>query len=239
MTVASAEAAATKADLALTTAETQLKAATMRAPISGVVAALPYVKGQTAAVTDQAVIIGKGSIRVVMNVPEMAFRTLQVGQPATITTPGGGRAAGKVTTLALLPTQSTSGSTTFPVTVAATGKGASSLPAGATAGVSVRLATSQHAVVVPVSAVTRNGRSGVVEVLTKGVPTRTTVTLGAIGTSTVEVTAGLTPGQTVVLADNQTPLPTNSTNRGLRGGPGGGFGGGPPGAAGGAPPGGR
>jgi hypothetical protein len=79
----------------------------------------------------------------------------------------------------------------------------------------------------------------VVQVLTNGIPTPTTVTLGAIGTATVEVTQGLKPGQTVVLADNQTALPTNSSNRGLAGG-GGGFGGGaPPGGAGAAPPGGR
>jgi hypothetical protein len=52
------------------------------------------------------------------------------------------------------------------------------------------------------------------------------------------VTSGVTPGQTLVIADNTTALPTNSSNRGLRGGAPGGA---PPGgvAGNGAPPGGR
>jgi hypothetical protein len=70
--------------------------------------------------------------------------------------------------------------------------------------------------------VTRSGSSGVVQVLKDGTPTRTTVKLGAVGGSTVEIVEGLSPGQTLVIADNSTALPTNSSNRGLRAG------GGPP-----------
>ena len=62
--------------------------------------------------------------------------------------------------------------------------------------------------------------------LKDGTATRTTVKLGAVGGSTVEILEGLSPGETLVLADNTTPLPTNSSNRGLRAG-----GGGPPGGA--------
>ncbi len=60
-----------------------------------------------------------------------------------------------------------------------------------------------------------------------------------VGATTIEVTDGLTVGQTLVLADNSTALPTNSSNRGLRTGGAGTFAGTGGLPAGGAPPGGR
>jgi multidrug efflux pump subunit AcrA (membrane-fusion protein) len=240
LTVGAAEAAVTKAQLALDAAEAKRDAATMTAPIDGTVSAVPFAKGDTATTNDAVVIIGQGAVSVQMAVSEAAFSTLKVGQTAVVATPGGARTIGRVSARGLLPTESTSGSsaTTFPVTVTATGQGAAALPAGATATVTVTLRSSPNAVIIPVSAVTRSGRTGVVRVLANGTVTTTTVQLGAIGTTTVEVTSGVTPGQTLVIADNTTALPTNSSNRGLRGGAPGGA---PPGgvAGNGAPPGGR
>lgn len=243
-TVGAAEAAVTKAETALTTAEAELDAATMTAPIDGVVSALPLVKGDTASTSDEVVIIGKGSVKVVMDVTETAFRTLKVAMPATISTPGGGQATGKVTMRGLLPTQSsgsgaTSTTATYPVTVLARGSDGAKLAAGDTASVKVTLDTRDNVVVAPVSAVTRDGSdasAGTVQVLQNGAVTRTRVSVGAVGAATIEITQGLTEGQTVVLADNTTALPTTSSTRLRTGGGAGGFGAGPPA---GARPGGR
>jgi HlyD family secretion protein len=238
LTVASAEAAVTKAKLTLASAEAKLKAATITAPISGTVSALPFAKGDAVTTSDQIVIIGKGSVEVQLNVPEAAFRTLAAGQRAAVVTPGGGRAAGIITRLGLLPDDSSSGSTTFPVLVAATGNDAATLPAGAAAAVTVTLGVSRNVVVLPVSAVTRTGSTGTVQVLDNGVLTKTDVTLGRVGLATIEITSGLRAGQTVVVADNTVALPTTSL-RGLRGGGGlGGGNGGPAGGGNGGQPGG-
>jgi multidrug efflux pump subunit AcrA (membrane-fusion protein) len=238
LTVASAEAAVTKAKLTLASAEAELKSATITAPISGTVSALPFAKGDTVTTSDQIVIIGKGSVEVQLNVPEAAFRTLAVGQPAVLVTPGGGRATGIVTRLGLLPDDSNSGSTTFPVLVAATRSDAATLQAGAAAAVTVTLGVSQNVVVLPVSAVTRTGSTGTVQVLDNGALTRTDVTLGRVGPATIEITSGLRAGQTVVVADNTVPLPTVNL-RALRGGGGlGGGNGGPAGSGNGGQPGG-
>jgi RND family efflux transporter MFP subunit len=232
LTVASAEAAVTKAKLTLASAEAKLKAATLTAPISGTVSALPFVTGDSVSTSDQIVIIGKGAAEVQLDVPEAAFRTLAVGQHATVATAGGGHAAGVVTRLGLLPDESNSGSTTFPVLVAAPGSDASTLQAGAAASVTVTLGVSRNVVVLPVSAVARTGSTGVVQVLDNGIVTTTNLSLGRVGLTTIEITSGLRAGQTVVVADNSVALPTTSL-RGLRGGLGGG-GAGPAGGAGGA-----
>lgn len=244
VTVGSAQAAVTKDRIALTTAKAQVAAATMTAPITGVVSAVPFAKGDTASSSDQVVVIGRGSVEVVMNVPEASFRTLAVGQRATVSTPGSPAAPGKVTRLGLLPNDTSTGTgstaasssgTTYPVTVLATGTKASALASGATASVAVTLRRATNVVVAPVSAVTRSGTTGTVQVLTDGAPTRTDVTLGAVGAATVEVTKGLDVGRTLVLADNDTALPTAST-----GGRTGALGtGGPPPGSFGAAPGGR
>ena len=238
LTVASAEAAVTKAKLTLASADAKLKAATITAPISGTVSALPFAKGDAVTTSDQIVIIGKGSVEVQLNVPEAAFRTLAAGQRAAVVTPGGGRAAGIITRLGLLPDDSSSGSTTFPVLVAATGNDAATLPAGAAAAVTVTLGVSRNVVVLPVSAVTRTGTTGTVQLLDNGVLTKTDVALGRVGPATIEITSGLRAGQTVVVADNTVPLPTVNL-RGLRGGGGlGGGNGGPAGGGNGGQPGG-
>ena len=57
-------------------------------------------------------------------------------------------------------------------------------------------------VVLPVSAVTRTGSTGAVQVLDKGVLTKTDLSLGRVGLATIEITSGLRAGQTVVVADN-------------------------------------
>ena len=80
----------------------------------------------------------------------------------------------------------------------------------------------------PASAVT----DGTVQVVSDGRATRTPVTTGVTGATTVEVTSGLAAGDVVVLADLGAALPTSDQPTGPQGGfvvggPGG-FTGGPP-----------
>ena len=234
----------TKDQLALDTAEDNLDAATLRSPLTGVVAELPFTKGATASTSDQATVIAKGSTQVALQVSEATFRQLKVGQHAAITQAGQAPVAGTVSAKALLPTSSSSsGTSTFGVTVTAPAATSTKLTAGATASVVVTIASVEKATLVPVSAVTRQTTtSGTVSVLANGVVTTTPVTLGVVGDTAAQITNGLQPGAVVVLADRTEAVPTNSTNsiRQLAGA-GGGFGGGarPGGAApGGAAPGG-
>ncbi len=236
LTVGTAQAAVTKDQLALDTAEDNLDAATLRSPLTGVVAELPFTKGATASTSDQATVIAKGSTQVALQVSEATFRQLKVGQHAAITQAGQAPVAGTVSAKALLPTSSSSsGTSTFGVTVTAPAGTSTKLTAGATASVVVTIASVEKATLVPVSAVTRQTTtSGTVSVLANGVVTTTPVTLGVVGDTAAQITNGLQPGAVVVLADRTEAVPTNSTNsiRQLAGA-GGGFGGGarPGGAA--------
>ena len=210
----------------------------MRSPLAGVVSSLPFAKGDTVITSDKVLVIGKGSVLIQLQVSESAFRVTKVGQHAAIAQPGAPRVSGVVSALGLLPTQSTTASTpTFPVTVTASGREAAKLSLGATASVTLTVASAKNALVVPVSAVTMNSATAgsgansssnaTVSVLTGGAAKTVAVTVGAVGSTTVQVTSGLTEGQTVILADHTTALPANSSNlnRRIAAGGGGGFGG--------------
>ncbi len=95
-------------------------------------------------------------------------------------------------------------------------------------------------VAVPTSAVQTFGSRSYVLVLSKGEVTRKVVKVGMVGDEYTQVLSGLTPGESVVLADYAESVPSSSTNTfggvgGLLGGGGGGFfggGGGFPGGGG-------
>jgi multidrug efflux pump subunit AcrA (membrane-fusion protein) len=140
-----------------------------------------------------------------------------------------------VQSIGVLPTSTTSSTPTYPVRVTVSDAPVT-LAAGSTATATITLATASDVLTVPVSAVTGvSSGTGTVQVLNSGAVKATPVTVGAVGQGRVQVAAGLTAGQVVVLADPTTALPTNnnpfrrSTTGGVSsltgGGPGGGFGG--------------
>jgi len=71
-------------------------------------------------------------------------------------------------------------------------------------------ASRDRAVTVPTSAVHSRGAASFVDVLRGGAPTPVRVTIGAVGPIVTQVTAGLSPGDQVELADLSLPLPTNN-----------------------------
>lgn len=221
------QAAVAAAQVALDIATKNLAGATLTSPISGKIASQPFVAGASSG-TSSIVIVAPGAVQVTVNVPATSLSSLKVGQPAAVT-PDGSTAAssGTVAAIGLLPTSSSSGSTTaYPVQILVAKPG-SAFVEGAAALVAITVKTVHAVLTVPNSALS----DGAVMVLSQGKAVQTRVQTGAVGPLTTEVTSGLKAGQQVVLADLGATLPANSTTtpRGLggTGGPPGGFTGGP------------
>ncbi len=237
--VAVAEADLAEAELALTDARLARANATLTAPISGTVAEVPFVKGEAMTTSDAITIVGPGAVQVTIDVNEGSILDVEVGQAADVAASSGSTSEGIVTAIGMLPSSTGTSSVTYPVTVTVDAPG-SGLAQGTTGSVSVTVASAEQAVLVPISALTRTGDdSGTVSLLGSDLSVTTTrVTIGAVGATHVQITDGLSAGDTVVLADRTADLPSsNLTNRMRSGGSSltGGSGGLPPGALGGSP----
>jgi hypothetical protein len=226
------------AQVALDIATKNLAGATLTSPVTGRVASQPFVVGASSA-TGSIVVVVPGAVQITASVPATALSVLKVGQGAAVTPDGATTAlSGTVAAIGLLPTASSSGSTTtYPVRVVVSKPG-TALVEGAAASVAITVKSVRGVLTVPNSALS----DGAVSVLSQGKLVVTRVQTGAVGPLTTEVTSGLKAGQQVVLADLGAALPANSTAtpRGLggTGGPPGGFSGGPPGGGQGVRPGG-
>ena len=124
------------------------------------------------------------------------------------------------------PVQASDGEYTYPVVVALPSS-TNGLFTGSSANVDITTGAVSDVVAVPTSAVeTLETRSYVLE-LDKGVLTRKFIKIGMVGDTYTQVLSGLSPGQSVVLADYAEAVPssnTDSTDLGnALGGGGGGF----------------
>ena len=197
----------------LAVAQQALKQATIVSPIAGTVASVGLAVGDAVTAgssTATVVVVGTGGVEVTTTVSVDRLPAVALGQAATVRPDSGGSAiTGKVVAIGA-PATSSSGATTYPISV--------SLPAdttglrnGSVASVSIVTKAASHALVVPTSAVRTAGTAHTVNVIsgttTKAVP----VQVGAIGATWTEITSGLQAGQKVVLADLQAPLPTSAT----------------------------
>jgi HlyD family secretion protein len=225
------QAAVAAAQVALDVAHRNLAGATLTSPLAGKVASQPFTVG-AASGSSAIVIVAPGAVEVTVDVPASSLLLVSVGQPAAVTPDGSTTAsAGTVSAVGLLPTSSSSGSsTTYPVRVlVATAD--SAFAEGGMASVAITVKAVHGVLTVPNSAVS----DGTVTVLSAGKPVRTRVQTGAVGPLATEVTSGLKAGQQVVLADLGAALPANSTTTtrgfGGTGGPAGGFTGGAPGGS--------
>lgn len=223
-----AQSSLLSAQQGLATAERNLAAATLTAPIPGQVGAIALRAGGKASTTAGITIVGPGVTEVTVNVPVGSLASIKAGQRATVTPPGQPGVEGRVTTVGLLPSSGANAATvSYPVTVLLP----STLPAlasGAKAQVSIVTSTVAQGLVVPLSALTRTGpASGTVQLLAGADPEIRQVGVGAVGTGTAQLTAGVTAGDQVVLADTAEPLPANNSqaNRRLGAGAGAGAGG--------------
>lgn len=208
-TVAS-EASVDDARATLVEAEQALAGATLTAPITGTVGAVTAAAGDGVAAGEAVVtVIGEGAAVVSAVVPLEQLRRLAVGQEAAVTPVGTSTtAAGTVTKVGTLP-DPTAETVAYPVTITVADPPAS-MAAGSTATATITITTAKDVLTVPTSAV----RRGVVTVLSDEHPSPTRVTVGAVGPARTEIKEGLTAGDQVVLADLDSPIPTNDQQPG-------------------------
>ncbi len=200
----------------------------MTSPIDGTIVSIGIAVGDTVSAnssTEIITIIGTNAYEVQATLDSSQIPSVKVGQSATVEVDGvNGSLAGTVSQVG--PVQSGESGYTYPVVVALPGS-TSGLFTGSTANVTIATGTVSNVVAVPTSAVqTLDTRAYVLE-LSKGQLTRKVVKAGMVGAVYTQVLSGLTPGQSVVLADYAEPVPSSNTNSlGTFGGLGGGGGGG-------------
>lgn len=219
----------------LDTAEQNLAAATLKAPISGTVyqvgiatgdhvssglseaistvsAAASGSSGSSAAVK----IVDTGGYDVVCDVSSTDIAEMSYGDSAVTTLASGGQVNGVVTSIADTP-MSSNGTTYFPVEVTVEGEHGP-LNSGTNADVEIMVAHRQDVLSVPTSAVHTDGRTASVSLLVDGHVVHRRVRVGVAGPVRTQITSGLEAGQQVVLANENQPIPSST----VTGGPGGG-----------------
>lgn len=226
-TVAQAAAAVAQAKLDLTTAQVALTNAAMTAPISGTISAVPFAVGDEASTSDTVDIVGGTGVTLALSIGEDDIRSVKTGQSVAVSSAAGSTSEGTVSAIGILASSGTTSEVSYPVTVEVLDAG-SGLVSGTTASALVTIASAKRATLVPVSAVTLVGDStGIVKVVgSDHAVTATRVGLGAIGSTQVQITKGISSGATVALADSTSDLPTSGSTStggmGMGGGQGGG-----------------
>jgi macrolide-specific efflux system membrane fusion protein len=212
------DATATRNDL-----KTQIKLATLTAPIDGVITTVNVVKGLEAPSGD-AIVIDATTFQITADVVETDLASMKVGQTAKIAI-GAVDADVTGTVSAIAPTavgDTTGGVVSYAVTVSLENVPAA-VRAGMTADVTITIDSATNVLTVPATAL--RGTAGNYSVLilgADGTPTAQPVDVGLVTNTTAEIKSGLAEGQEVVTGVNtpQTGTATNGT-----GGFGGGFGG--------------
>lgn len=215
--LAADQAAIVQAEADLVTARQAREQATLRATRDGKVAAVDVEPGdRTDAGSTVVVIVGGKAVTVTLQVPESKVGSLRAGQRVRVSPPGSSESVeGHVRAIGLVA-DTASGSASYPVIVSVEDP-TLPLPTGSQAQVDVVLATTQDAVTVPISAVTRNGDRATAQVWDGTTLETAQVTIGVVGTRRVQITEGLEVGQRVVLADREQAIEGASSEINQRG----------------------
>jgi multidrug efflux pump subunit AcrA (membrane-fusion protein) len=210
----------------LTVAEQSLAEANLTSPINGTIVSVGINVGDTVSAnssTDVIVIIGTQSFEVAGTLSSSQVPSVKVGDSAGVQVDGiDGTMDGTVSQVG--PVQSGTSGYTYPIVVALPSS-ATGLFTGSTANVVIATGAVADVVAVPTSAMQSLGSRSYVEMLSNGTLTRKVIKVGMVGDTYTQVLSGLTPGQSVVLADYAEPVPSSNTST-LGGFGGGGFGGG-------------
>jgi len=201
--------------------EAQIAAATLVAPIDGIVTAMNAVAGLDAPSGD-AIVVDAATYEVTADVVESDISSVTTGQPATVAVSAvGGTIEGTVAAIAPVSSAADSnGVVSYAVNVALTQPPATLRP-GMTADITITTASAANVLTVPAAAL--NGTTGAytVRVLgANGLPETRQVGVGLVTSSLVEITNGLTAGEAVITGTASERTVTTTTNQG------GGFGGG-------------
>ena len=211
------QAAIDTAKAQLTEAKLAVDSATLTAPYSGRVLSVSIAKDDSVGSSDTVmVLVGDGGTTATTTVTADQVAGIKKGQTAEVTPTGATEpVSGTVTSIGLLP-DSSSSTVTYPVTIDLA-DGATA-PEGTTASIAVITGTAKNALTIPSSALTKLGSRAIVRVLKDGQEVPTVVTVGVVGSTRTAITAGLSKGQHVVIADLNAALPSGDTTANRFGG---------------------
>jgi RND family efflux transporter MFP subunit len=220
-----AQSQVTKASQARNDLLRQIKAATLRAPIDGVITAVNVVKGFDAP-AGAAITIASPTLTVTTDVVESDLPAIKIGQAASVTvTAIGADLGGTVTAISPTATTSQSDVVSYPVTITIKDAPATAR-AGMSADVTITTASATNVLVVPASALQGTTSDYTVLVLAAdGTTSRVPVDIGLVTNAMAEIKSGIAEGTNVVTGTTADLVGTNTTGRGLGGGvaiPGGG-----------------
>lgn len=202
-TILADRAAIDAAEAALAVARRDRTLATLTSPISGTVVSVGLVSGDavTAGSAEAAIRVQADDGYVVeLPVSLAQIPDVAVGQSATVDLPAFDADYDAIVSSVGVENVSDTATPSYTVVVALDADG-EQLRIGATARVVITLATAEDVLTVPVSAVTRDGPTESVIVLSDAGPKTVPVELGAVGSERIEITDGLSAGDRVVIAD--------------------------------------
>ena len=221
--LASDQASIDSADASLIDAQQDMADAVLVSPIAGTVASVDLTVGQSVtagSTTDAIMVINPGSFQFTGSLTSAQSTEVHVGDSAVVTVDGTtGSFLAKVAQVG--PVDASGSSFTYPVVVALPA-GSHGIAAGSAAQANIVLQQVSDVLAVPTSAVNtaRSGESYVI-VLASGNEERKKVSVGVVGAIYTQITKGIAEGQSVVLADLGTPVPSSSTTTRTFGGFGG------------------
>ncbi|HVW80669.1 MAG TPA: biotin/lipoyl-binding protein [Mycobacteriales bacterium] len=188
--------------------------ATLRATIAGRVAAVTVSHGDqvSASSTSPAfVIVGSKQEQTTVDLSATEIRRVRLDMTAKVVADGSSKVlTGQVVAVDAAGTEASTGSVTYPVTVAL--PSGTDIVSGTAASVTLVVASVNDVLAVPTSAVHYSGTTAYVEVLEAGKPVRKTVKTGAVGAALTEVESGIASGEDVVLANLNAAVPSSSSN---------------------------
>ncbi len=176
----------------------QINAASLKAPIAGIVTEVNIRAGFDAP-AGAAIVIASTTYQVTTDVVESDLAGIELGQKASVTVDAlDTEAEGTVTAISPMAGDGSSGVVAFPVTVTLT-KAPADARAGMSADVTITIASATGVLTVPSSAL--QGGDGDYAVMTlgaDGTPQRQPVEVGLLTSTTAEITSGLAEGTAVV-----------------------------------------
>jgi RND family efflux transporter MFP subunit len=203
----------------------QVKAATLRAPIDGVVTAVNISEGFDAP-AGPAILIASNAFTVTTDVVESDLAAIELDQKATVTVDAiGAELEGTVTAISPTAGDSQTGVVSYPVTITVTNPPATAR-ADMSADVTITTATASNVLTVPSTALQgSDGQYAVMVLDADGTTQMVPVDVGLVTNTMAEIKSGLEAGAAVVTGTTADLLSNSSNSGGFRGGvaiPGGG-----------------
>lgn len=217
--LASYQKAIDAAEVDVAVADQSLRQATIHTPVSGTVKDIDIQEGDDVSAGDDAssiLIVGDGGYEITAMVGVTDLPDVEVGQDATVTPDDGSQSLTGSLTIIGLASESSSGSTSYPVTISIDGD-ARELRNGSTVSVSIVTGGASGVLAVPTSAVRVDNGRAMVTVIEGGDTRRVSVEVGVVGAAWTQITSGLNDGQEVILADLTEALPGTATEAGQGG----------------------